>query len=104
MKTSAAARRAERHLEFFEIVVICALLHLAQKKVVRDQIPLREAGSIDRLDPGQVGKVALVASSRRCKGKIAELVIVAIIADSGRRHGIHLESGLPRVVKELILS
>lgn len=104
MNASAAPRCAERHFELFEIVVIQALLELAEKKVVRDQILVRKAGRIDRLDLGQVGNLALMACSRSAKRVIAELVVVAIVADSSRLRGIHLESGLPRVVKKGVLS
>src|SRR5271165_4083190 len=104
MDASAAPRCAEGHFELFEIVVIHALLELAKKKIVRDQILLWKAGRVDRLDTGQVGNLTLVACSIGGKGVIAELIIVAIVADGGRQRGIHLESGLPRLVKEGVLS
>jgi hypothetical protein len=39
-----------RHLELFEVVVLDALLELAEEEVVGDQVLLGEAGGIDGLD------------------------------------------------------
>jgi hypothetical protein len=51
----------ERHLKLFEVIVVDALLKLAEEEVVGDPVLFREAGRIDGLNAGKVGKIALVA-------------------------------------------
>jgi hypothetical protein len=61
MDTTATTGRTEGHFELFEVVVLDALLKLAEEKVVGDLVLLREARGIDGLDTGKVGKVTLVS-------------------------------------------
>ena len=65
MNATAAAGCAEWHLELFEVVVLDALLKLAEEKVVGDEVLLGKAGRIDGLDPRKVGKVTLVPRGGR---------------------------------------
>ena len=54
MDATAATGCTKGHLELFEVVVLDALLKLAEEKVVGDLVLLGEAGRIDGLDAGEV--------------------------------------------------
>ena len=99
MNAPSAAGCTERHLVLFEVVVLDALLDLAEKQIVGDEVLLGKAGGIDGLDPRQVGKVALVSSGWCGQGVIAELVVVAVVADGRSQGRIHLERDLPGLVE-----
>ncbi len=99
-----AAGCAEWHLVLFEIVVLDTLLELAEKKVVGDEVLLGKIGRIDSLDPRKVGKIALVPRGGRGEGVIAELVVVAVVADGRGQGGIHLERDLPGIGEQRVLS
>ena len=71
---------AERHLEFFEVIVINALLQHARKDFVRQRILRQEAIYPNRLDPRQELPVSDIAGSQRGERYLIETVVVAIFA------------------------
>jgi len=100
---SSATGCAEGHLILFEVVVFDALLQLAKEEVVGDEVLLGKAGRVDRLDPGEVGEVALVPGGGRGERVVPELIVISVVANSRGQGGIHLEGGLPGVVEEGVL-
>ena len=63
MDATATTGSTERHLELFEVVVLDALLELAEEEVVGDEVLLGKAGGVDGLDGGEVIEVAIPAFS-----------------------------------------
>ena len=62
MDAASAAGCAQRHLVFFEVVILNALLQLAEEEIVGDPVLLGEARGIDGLDAGQIGEFALMVT------------------------------------------
>ena len=60
----AAQLPSTRHLVLLQVVVVHALLQVAEEEVVRDAVFFGEAVRGDGLDAGEVGGVDLVASAR----------------------------------------
>ena len=98
-----AAAGADGHLVLLEVEVVGGLLEVAQEKIVGGTVFFGETFGGDGLDAGEVGRVDVVAALDGGEGVVAELVVVAVVADSGGEGGGKLEVGLPGLGEESVL-
>ncbi len=95
-----AALRVDGHLVILQVVVLGAFLEVAQEQVVRGAVFLAEAFGRDGLDADEVGGVQVVAALDGGEGVVAELVVVAVVADGGGEGGGQAQVGLPGVFEQ----
>ncbi len=103
VNASSATGGAERHFVVFEVVVVHRFLEVAQEEVVGDAIGIGETFGGDGLDAGEISGVDLVATGVSGESVVAELVVVAVVADRGGEGGGELEVGLPGLGEEGVL-
>ena len=94
---------AAGHLVVLEVVVVHALLQVVEEEVVRGAVFLGEALGRDSLDADKVGGAGLMALRGGGEGVVAELVVVAVVADARGEGGGELEGGLPGLGEEGVL-
>ena len=98
-----AALLVERHLVVLELVAHVGAEELPLQELVRHPVGLRHAGGWDGTQPRQEGVVLRVLPLDLRQRRIAELRVVAIVANRGRPLWRALETGLIELLEQRIL-
>ena len=93
----------DRHLVVLQVVIIHPLLQVAEEEVVGGPVLLAESLGRDGLDARQKAGVDLVPVGDGGQRVVAELVVVAVVADGRGPGGGELEVRLPRLLEERVL-
>jgi hypothetical protein len=99
-----AAHLANRHLVFFEVIVVDALLQRAQQNLVGHRILFGKAGRLDGFQAREKMLVIRVLGAECCQGPSVQSVIIPIIAVCGRLLRVDFDVSLIPFLEKRILS
>jgi hypothetical protein len=98
-----AAPVAHRHLVFLQVVIVDALLEVANHDLVGECVLLWKPGRRNGVQTREKGLVSAVLVLDRREGAFVQLVVVAIVSDGGGELGVALQLGLKLLFKERVL-